>query len=322
MKSTTTEKTLRSLFAKYGLPKQIVSDNGPQFTAKEFQECMCANGIKHLRGAPYHPATNGEAERFVQTFKRSLQAGRGDPGTVPQKLAQFLLSYRTTPNTTTGVTPAELFLKRKLRTRLDLLRPSVEEQVREGQQKQKKYHDRHSRRQEYRVGQAVLVKNMRDGPPWLVGRILEQLGPANYEVKVDGQVWKRHADQLMLYKGDSAPDSDSAVSGDIDVQLHPHPVALPMAVPVVVPVATERPGPAVQDEAAAPRGQEMPPVQNPNSSIPSPPRTSAPPILPSVPPTSAPTPSRTPTRTNPKVLPKTYPHRDRNQPNWFRPSFD
>lgn len=119
MKSTTTEKTLevlRSLFGRYGLPRQLVSDNGPQFTAKEFEECMQANGITHIKSPPYHPATNGEAERFVQTFKRSLRAGVDDGGTVHQKLSQFLLAYRTTPQATTGVAPAELFLKRHIRT--------------------------------------------------------------------------------------------------------------------------------------------------------------------------------------------------------------
>ena len=200
MKSTTMEKTLevlRELFARHGLPKQLISDNGPQFTAKEFEECMCVNGMKHSRSAPYHPATNGEAERFVQTFKWSLQAGQSDAGTIPQKLSQFLLMYRTTPNATTGVAPAELFLKRKLRTRLDLLRPTVEEHVHEEQ----KYHDRHSQSRSYHVGQAVLVRNLRDGAPWLVGCVVEVLGPANYEVEVNGQVWMRHADQLMVYKG-------------------------------------------------------------------------------------------------------------------------
>lgn len=57
MSSTTTEKTievLRSLFARHGLPAQIVTDNGPQF--------MKRNGIKHIRSAPYNPAL---AERYV-----------------------------------------------------------------------------------------------------------------------------------------------------------------------------------------------------------------------------------------------------------------
>ena len=68
MSSTTSFKTieaLRSLFAKYGLPEQLVSDNGPQFTSEEFADFMKVNGIKHIRSAPYHPSTNGLAERFV-----------------------------------------------------------------------------------------------------------------------------------------------------------------------------------------------------------------------------------------------------------------
>ena len=132
MASTTTEKTLdalRTLFARYGVPKEVVSDNGPQFTASCFEECLVTNGIRHTRASPYHPASNGEAERFVQTFKHSLKAGQRDKGTLMQKLSQFLLMYRTTPNTTTGVPPAELFLNRQSQTRLDLLKPSNKNQV-------------------------------------------------------------------------------------------------------------------------------------------------------------------------------------------------
>ena len=81
--STTAEKTievLRTLFARFGLPKCLVSDNVPQFTSKEFSEFMAANGVQHVRSAPYHPATNGAAERFVQTFKQALRTGWGDQG--------------------------------------------------------------------------------------------------------------------------------------------------------------------------------------------------------------------------------------------------
>ena len=58
MTSTTAQKTIeivRHIFASYGLPEQLVSDNGPQFVAKEFEEFMLNNGIKHIRSAPYHP---------------------------------------------------------------------------------------------------------------------------------------------------------------------------------------------------------------------------------------------------------------------------
>ena len=59
METTTIERSLdnESLFAKYGLPKQLVSDIGPQFTSREFEDCMAMNGTRHSRSAPYHPAT-------------------------------------------------------------------------------------------------------------------------------------------------------------------------------------------------------------------------------------------------------------------------
>ena len=132
MRSITTTKTLeilRSLFATYGLPYQLVSDNGPQFISSEFEMCMKVNGIKHIKVAPYHPSSNVEAEHFVQTFKQAMRAAKNDEGVLQYKLAQFLLTYRSTPHSTTGVSPAELFLKRPLRTCFDLLRFSVESQV-------------------------------------------------------------------------------------------------------------------------------------------------------------------------------------------------
>jgi transposase InsO family protein len=51
-----------------------VSDNGSQFSSDEFATYMKRNGIKHFKSAPYHPATNGLAERFIQTFKNSMRA--------------------------------------------------------------------------------------------------------------------------------------------------------------------------------------------------------------------------------------------------------
>ncbi|XP_033098565.1 uncharacterized protein K02A2.6-like [Anneissia japonica] len=75
MKITTTNKTLdilRRLFSSYGLPEEIVSDNGPQFISSDFAEFMTRNGIIHKRVAPYHPASNGAAERTVQIVKKAL----------------------------------------------------------------------------------------------------------------------------------------------------------------------------------------------------------------------------------------------------------
>ena len=132
MTSTTTTRTieeLRKIFATHGLPEQVVSDNGPQFIAEEFKVFTMNNAFKHIRSAPYHPATNGLAERFVQTFKQALRAALTEKNSISWKLANFLLAYRTTPQATTREWPAMLLMGRNIRTRLDALKPDVRNSV-------------------------------------------------------------------------------------------------------------------------------------------------------------------------------------------------
>ena len=122
MKNATVDKTLDELrlnFAQHGLPEQLVSDNGPQFIAHEFKEFIIQNGIKHIRVAPYHPASNGgAAERAVRLFKESFTKQvleSNSERSLKHRIADFLLRYRSTLYGTTGLSPAELLMKRQLR---------------------------------------------------------------------------------------------------------------------------------------------------------------------------------------------------------------
>ncbi|XP_058023902.1 uncharacterized protein K02A2.6-like, partial [Ahaetulla prasina] len=75
MRSTTAESVisvLRHLFVTHGLPDTLVSDNGPQFTATQFEGYLAEEGIRHVLSAPFHLATNGLAERFVRSAKEAL----------------------------------------------------------------------------------------------------------------------------------------------------------------------------------------------------------------------------------------------------------
>lgn len=166
MQSTTASKTitvLREMFSRNGVPCKLVSDNGPQFVAEEFRDFMAQNGVKHVRTSPYHPASNGMAERLVQTLKRALMADCKQGIPLEQSLASFLLKYRTTPHATTGVTPCSLFFKRELRTRLHLLSPNIGETVRGKQMQQKGHHDQRSHSRELGIGQTVWVKTNQNG---------------------------------------------------------------------------------------------------------------------------------------------------------------
>ena len=74
--SPTSDKTiekLQTVFANFVLPEQIVTDNGSAFTSKEFETFLQQNGIQQIRTAHYHPASNRQAERTVQTFKTTLK---------------------------------------------------------------------------------------------------------------------------------------------------------------------------------------------------------------------------------------------------------
>ncbi|CAI2736860.1 unnamed protein product, partial [Dicrocoelium dendriticum] len=115
---------VRHIYGQHRLPVTIVSDNGSQFTSCQFAAFCAHNRIEHVRTAPYHPQSNGQAERFVDTLKRALWKSK-EEGSLNERLGRFLLNYRVTPNPNTpeGKSPAEALMCRRLRITLDLLTP-------------------------------------------------------------------------------------------------------------------------------------------------------------------------------------------------------
>ena len=118
--SKATIQLLEEDFAHFGYPHTIVSDNATSFTSEDFQEWCSQRGIIHLSGAPYHPATNGAAERLVQSFKNSLRKSSLPPKSA---LQEFLMIYRRTP-LASGLSPSELLNGRQIRAKIDVLVPS------------------------------------------------------------------------------------------------------------------------------------------------------------------------------------------------------
>jgi len=167
-----------------------------------------------------------------------MRAAKNDEGVLQYKIAQFLLTYRSTPHSTTGVSPAELFLKRPLRTRFDLLRPSnsVESHVMSKQSDQKSSHDNHSKFRMFAIGQNVLVRNLRGEPKWLPGHIVDQTGPVSYRVQVGDYLWRRHVDQLLESKSSEQTSCDESVT---TAATRPPELPLPSSLTNTVPNDTD-----------------------------------------------------------------------------------
>ena len=158
MTTTTTEatvKVLHELFCRFGIPRSLVSDNGPQFASEEFAQFCKQLNITHIRSTPYHPRTNGLAERLVRTFKDRMRAAGQPSADIHVTLNKFLFSYRNTPQKATKRSPAELLFGRRLRSSLDMLIPDVRHTLSDAATRSKIQHDGHTRSREFLPGDRV-----------------------------------------------------------------------------------------------------------------------------------------------------------------------
>ncbi|KAL7079271.1 hypothetical protein ACQ4LE_001822 [Meloidogyne hapla] len=214
MQNTSSKETIRTLQLlanRLGLPKEIVSDNGPQFRSFEFATFCKQNGIKHTFTPPYHPQSNGQAERFVDTFKRAMKKCQREGKDWAEKA---LLAYRTTPyQAIDGYSPDQLFLGRRLRTKLTLLHPDekiVKEKVsatlplkrQEYNSKMtKSFQQKHGAKQsEFCPGESIYLLNYRYGKTmWIPGKVITRIkNSPTYKISVPsiGHDVHRHANQL------------------------------------------------------------------------------------------------------------------------------
>ena len=138
--AATTVSALQSFFANFGLPEELVLDNRSQFTSHIFSSFCKGNGIKHSLTPPYHPASNGAAECSVPVVKQGIRK-MGPATALKERLANFLLMYRSIPHATTGMRLDELFSRRRVRTCFSLLLPNLAPRVEKQQKKQKVHYD-------------------------------------------------------------------------------------------------------------------------------------------------------------------------------------
>ncbi len=125
MHSTTSRRIINALneiFARYGFPHSLKSDNGAQFVSEEFERFLQEANIEHRTSPPLWPQANGEVERQNRTLLKALKVAQVEEKDWRKELYKFLLAYRSTPQATTGATPAFFMFKRELRSKLPELR--------------------------------------------------------------------------------------------------------------------------------------------------------------------------------------------------------
>lgn len=200
--SNFTINKLRETFCRYGLVDTLVSDNGRQFTSSEFSQFMKNNHIKHILTAPGHPATNGQAENFVKTLKKSILANLNDNNSdnFDLILNRFVFDYRITKHMSTGDSPAEIMLGRPLKSRFSLLRPPlVRDKIISSQETNvKNFHGR--REVQFEKGRKVNIRDYTNPnkPSWVPATIKENRGHRHYDCVIthNGRKIKRHLNQI------------------------------------------------------------------------------------------------------------------------------
>jgi len=244
-----TEKMI-DMFSRYGVPREILSDQGPNFMAELLKEVYAAIGVKPIRTSPYHPQTDGLVERYNQTLKAMLRKVLLTERRSWDKLLPLVMfAYREVPQASTGFSPFELVFGRDVRGTLDVLReewlPSQEEpndiatyvtqlhermqsakdivqhHLQQAQEKQKTWYDQKAREMKLVEGEQVLLllpdssqKFLRKWKgPYTVKR---RIGLVNYEIIMNSQGQTKVFHINLLKKWHPRKDEQNSYHNDIE----------------------------------------------------------------------------------------------------------
>ena len=195
-------KELSALFARFGAPDTVVSDNGRQFDCADFRKFATEWNFEHVTSSPHYAQSNGKAENAVKTVKRLFKKS-GETGD-----SEFiaLLNWRNTPSEGMSTSPAERLMGRRCKTLLpcsermlkpkfDIDKDALDLNVKK--EKQASYYNRNVRqRRDIRIGEAVRMKNWPVSGEWAPGKVVGKLSPRSYEVQVGDSVYRRNASML------------------------------------------------------------------------------------------------------------------------------
>eukprot|EP00794_Sanderia_malayensis_P021167 gene21167-biopygen14711 len=226
LKSTAAQRVIPKLdiiFARHGIPEKVTTDNGPPFNGKEFKTYMTELGIKYNPSTPLWPQGNAEVESFNKPLEKAIRAAHIEGRPWQQELAKFLLNYRSSPDSTTKVPPAEMLFNRQMRGKLPVLhnRHQIVDRHQEARnnqeankEKSRNYANqrRHAKQSNLHVGDTVLVKKPK------ANKLSTNFDPSPYKItditgtritaERDGHEIVRNASFFKKIVAQSTRDSD------------------------------------------------------------------------------------------------------------------
>ena len=189
----TVVEALVQFFTRYGLPKEVQSDQGSNFMSGLFQEVMYRLGVKQLKSSAYHPQSQGALERYHQTLKTMIRAFCEEyPEDWDKGIPFLLFASRDSPNESTGFSPFELVYGHEVRGPLKLIKERfmaqdddvnlldyvskfrerltkacevAREHLKTSQDKMKKKADKNAKARSFKPGDKVLVLLPLQGEP-------------------------------------------------------------------------------------------------------------------------------------------------------------
>eukprot|EP00731_Ephydatia_muelleri_P004863 Em0002g1039a len=226
---------LIKVFARVGVPREILTDQGANFTSQLLAELYRLLQVHPIRTSPYHPQTDGLVERFNQTLKSMLRKTGTDGGKEwDKKIPYLLFAYREVPQASTGFSPFELLYGRDVRGPLDILKEvwettsrttdenvisyvlSTRERLREmselvqenlssSQRRQKSWFDKGARLREFKTGDSVLVLLPTSSNRLLAQwqgpyQVVQRMGKVNYLIDMQDRRKRKRVFHVNMLK--------------------------------------------------------------------------------------------------------------------------
>ena len=211
-------KVCKANFARHGIPDEVLTDNGPQFSSTDFKTFAHDWEFVHTTSSPHYPKSNGKAESAVKIVKSLIRKATQDG----KDVWLAILEHRNTPTEAIGSSPVQRLMSRRTRTLVptaaEQLKPMVEQgvpaKINQKRNRAKFYHDRTAvPLAPLDTGESVRIRSPVDGS-WKPGVCTEQVAPRSYVVQLNNKNYRRNRRDIR--KDLSVPQDTEIDSTEMD----------------------------------------------------------------------------------------------------------